>query len=133
MKPTHVVTIEEKLSTVQDALASLSLTDIKVLTVRSKVGNLPQFPEDVTGEGDSQTLPPYDLQGKSSKDVPSTICFSSGTTGKMKGVQLSHYNLVMNSIIMRASMPVRVNSTVREVFFAPCKCPFFIILLFQVY
>ncbi|PYH28945.1 amp dependent CoA ligase [Aspergillus neoniger CBS 115656] len=119
VQPTHVVTIEEKLSTVQDALASLSLADIKVLTVRCKVGNLPQFPEDVTGEGDSQTLPPYDLQGENSKDVPSTICFSSGTTGKMKGVQLSHHNLVMNSIMMRASMPVRVNSTVREVFFAP--------------
>ncbi|OJZ84590.1 hypothetical protein ASPFODRAFT_62523 [Aspergillus luchuensis CBS 106.47] len=119
VKPTHVVTIEEKLGTVQDALASLSLTDIKVLTVRCKVGNLPQFPEDVTGEGDSQTLLPSDLQGKNSRDVPSTICFSSGTTGKMKGVQLSHYNLVMNSIMMRASMPVRVNSTVCEVFFAP--------------
>lgn len=39
----------------------------------------------------------------------------------MKGVQLSHHNLVMNSITMRASMPARVNSTVREVFFAPCK------------
>lgn len=129
VKPTHVVTIEEKLSTVQDALASLSLTDIKVLTVRCKVGNMPQFPEDVTGEEDSQSLPPYDLQGKNSKDVPSTICFSSGTTGKMKGVQLSHYNLVMNSIMMRASMPVRVNSNVREVFFAPCKSPSFIILI----
>ncbi|RAK88888.1 putative amp dependent CoA ligase, partial [Aspergillus costaricaensis CBS 115574] len=119
VQPTHVVTIEEKLSTVQDALASLSLADIKVLTVHCKVGNLPQFPEDITGEGYSQTLPPYDLQGKNSKDVPSTICFSSGTTGKMKGVQLSHHNLVMNSIMMRASMPVRVNSTICEVFFAP--------------
>jgi long-subunit acyl-CoA synthetase (AMP-forming) len=82
-----------------------------------------QFPEDVIGKTAAESIPPHDLQGRSSKDVPSTICFSSGTTGKMKGVQLSHYNLVMNSIIMRASMPVRVNSTVREVFFAPCKFP----------
>jgi long-subunit acyl-CoA synthetase (AMP-forming) len=80
-----------------------------------------QFPDDIIGKTANESIPPYDLQGKSSKDVPSTICFSSGTTGKMKGVQLSHYNLVMNSIIMRASMPVRVNSNVREVFFAPCK------------
>ncbi|KAJ5753505.1 AMP dependent CoA ligase [Penicillium nucicola] len=123
VQPTHVVTIEEKLSTVQDALASLAMTSTKVLTVRCKVDNLPQFPDDVVGKTATESIPPYDLQGKSSKDVPSTICFSSGTTGKMKGVQLSHYNLVMNSIIMRASMPVRVNSTVREVFFAPyCHC-----------
>lgn len=39
----------------------------------------------------------------------------------MKGVQLSHYNVIMNAIILRISMPARVNSTVREVFFAPCK------------
>lgn len=39
----------------------------------------------------------------------------------MKGVQLSHYNLIMNIIILRIAMPVRVNSTVREVFFAPCE------------
>ncbi|KAJ5785294.1 AMP dependent CoA ligase [Penicillium pulvis] len=123
VKPTHIVTIEEKLSTVQAAVASLSMTNIKVLTVRCKVGNLPQFPDDIIGKTATETIPPYDLQGRSSKDVPSTICFSSGTTGKMKGVQLSHYNLVMNSIIMRASMPVRVNSNVREVFFAPyCHC-----------
>ncbi|KAJ5650412.1 AMP dependent CoA ligase [Penicillium longicatenatum] len=122
VKPTHVVTIEEKLSTVQAAIASLSMTS-KVLTIRCKVDNLLQFPDDIIGKTATESIPPYDLQGKSSKDVPSTICFSSGTTGKMKGVQLSHYNLVMNSIIMRASMPVRVNSNVREVFFAPyCHC-----------
>ncbi|KAJ5097354.1 AMP dependent CoA ligase [Penicillium angulare] len=118
-KPTHIATIEDKLGAVQEALASLPNTNIKVMTVRCKVEGLPQFPNDVTGQGASQSIPPYDLQGKSSKDVPSTICFSSGTTGKMKGVQLSHYNLIMNSITMRASMPARVNSTVREVFFAP--------------
>ncbi|KAJ6095922.1 AMP dependent CoA ligase [Penicillium sp. IBT 16267x] len=117
VKPTHVVTIEEKLSTVQASVASLSMTNIKVLTV------LFQFPDDIIGKTATESIPPYDLQGRSSKDVPSTICFSSGTTGKMKGVQLSHYNLVMNSIIMRASMPVRVNTKVSEVFFAPyCHC-----------
>ncbi|KAJ5953492.1 AMP dependent CoA ligase [Penicillium verhagenii] len=123
VKPTHVVTIEEKLSTFQAAVASLSLTHMKILTIRCKVDNLQQFPDDIIGKTAAESIPPYDLQGRSTKDVPSTICFSSGTTGKMKGVQLSHCNLVMNSIIMRASMPVRVNSDVREVFFAPyCHC-----------
>ncbi|KAJ6127682.1 AMP dependent CoA ligase [Penicillium samsonianum] len=122
-KPTHIVTIEEKLSTVQSALASLPETSIKIGTIRCKVGDLPQFPDDIIGRTAKESIPPYDLQGKNSKDVASTICFSSGTTGKMKGVQLSHYNLVINSLIMRATMPIRVNSRVREVFFAPyCHC-----------
>lgn len=42
VKPTHIVTIEEKLSTVQAALASLSVTNMKIMTVRCKVDNLPQ-------------------------------------------------------------------------------------------
>ncbi|KAL3474066.1 amp dependent CoA ligase [Aspergillus californicus] len=119
VRPTHVATIEEKLSTVKEALASSSIPDTKILTIRCRTENLPQFPDDVIGKTASESILPHDLQGRSSKDVCSTICFSSGTTGKMKGVQLSHYNLVMNSLTMRASMPVRVNSTVREVFFAP--------------
>ncbi|OQD78984.1 hypothetical protein PENANT_c068G06345 [Penicillium antarcticum] len=118
-KPTHIVTIKDKLSTVQSALASLPEMSIKIGTIRCKVGGLPQFPDDIIGRTAKESIPPYDLQGKNSKDVASTICFSSGTTGKMKGVQLSHHNLVMNSLIMRATMPIRVNSRVREVFFAP--------------
>ncbi|KAL2851550.1 amp dependent CoA ligase [Aspergillus pseudoustus] len=118
VRPTHIVTIGEKLDDVQAAVASLSL-NIKIITIQTKVDNLPQFPEDIIGKSAAESLPPHDLQGKSAKDVPSTICFSSGTTGKMKGVQLSHYNLVVNTITMRTSMPNRVNSTVREVFFAP--------------
>lgn len=42
VKPTHVATIEEKLDTVQAALASLEMTNTKVMTVRCKVHNLPQ-------------------------------------------------------------------------------------------
>ncbi|KAL3467697.1 amp dependent CoA ligase [Aspergillus heterothallicus] len=119
VRPTHVATIAEKLDDVQAAVASLSLKNITLLTVHAKTDKLPQFPQDVTGQTASESLPPHDLQGKSAKDVASTICFSSGTTGKMKGVQLSHHNLIMNTITMRTSMPTRVNSTVREVFFAP--------------
>lgn len=42
VKSTHIATIEEKLSTVQAALASLPVTDMKIITVRCKVDNLPQ-------------------------------------------------------------------------------------------
>ncbi|KAL4861976.1 hypothetical protein BDV12DRAFT_179558 [Aspergillus spectabilis] len=119
VRPTHIATIVEKLGDVRAALASLSLSNTKIVTVQTKVDSLLQFPNDVMGKTAAESLPPHGLQGRSSKDVPSVICFSSGTTGKMKGVQLSHYNLIMNTIIMRTSMPTRVNSSVREVFFAP--------------
>lgn len=49
------------------------------------------------------------------------IVFSSGTTGKIKGVQLSHYNIVSNILQMRTSMPSMLEHTTREVFFPPCK------------
>jgi long-subunit acyl-CoA synthetase (AMP-forming) len=49
------------------------------------------------------------------------IVFSSGTTGKIKGVQLSHYNIVSNLIQTRISMPSLANHASREVFFPPCK------------
>lgn len=41
-KPTHIATIEDKLGAVQEALASLPNTNIKVMTVRCKVEGLPQ-------------------------------------------------------------------------------------------
>ena len=47
------------------------------------------------------------------------IVFSSGTTGKVKGVQLSHYNLVSNLIQIRISLPSNMNHASREVFFPP--------------
>ncbi|KAL2856841.1 amp dependent CoA ligase [Aspergillus pseudodeflectus] len=118
VRPTHVATIAEKLDDVRAAVASHS-PSTSILTVLSRSDSLPVFPDDILGKTETETLPPHDLEGRHAKDVPSTICFSSGTTGKMKGVQLSHYNLIMNTITMRTSMPARVNSTVREVFFAP--------------
>lgn len=40
--PTHIVTVKEKLSQIQSALASLSQTSIKIVTIRCKIQNLPQ-------------------------------------------------------------------------------------------
>lgn len=64
-------------------------------------------------------MPPYDLQGKSAKDVVASIIYSSGTTGAMKGVKISHYNHIINLMQGRSSVPVRQNSDQRVIFFAP--------------
>ncbi|OJJ58903.1 hypothetical protein ASPSYDRAFT_89628 [Aspergillus sydowii CBS 593.65] len=119
IKPTHIATISSKLQDVQDAAASTKLNPApQVFTVLSKVPSIPQFPNDILSTT-SKPLPPFDLGGKSAKDTPSTICFSSGTTGKMKGVLISHFNLVANIMQLRTSLPTRLNSSVREVWFTP--------------
>ncbi|GES63689.1 AMP dependent CoA ligase [Aspergillus terreus] len=119
VRPTHVAMTESKMETVQRAAASVASVDPKIFTVLSKTGDIPRFPNDVVGKDDAESLPPYDLHGKSAKEVPSTICFSSGTTGNMKGVLLSHFNLIMNTLQMRNSMPLRFHSGIREVWFSP--------------
>lgn len=120
IKPTHIATISSKLQDVQDATASVQLhPEPRVFTVLSKVPSISQFPNDILSAA-TKPLPAFDLGGKSAKETPSTICFSSGTTGKMKGVLMSHYNLVANIMQLRTSLPARLNSSVREVWFTPC-------------
>jgi acyl-coenzyme A synthetase/AMP-(fatty) acid ligase len=57
------------------------------------------------------------LTGKDNSKVPAAICFSSGTSGKPKGVILSHYNLIAYLLAGRASTPFLNSSRSREVFF----------------
>ena len=64
-------------------------------------------------------LPPLDLTGRDNRSLTAVVCFSSGTTGKGKGVELSHYNLLATMISCRISDPTTWNSSVRGVFFAP--------------
>ncbi|OQE25212.1 hypothetical protein PENSTE_c006G09318 [Penicillium steckii] len=54
--PMHIVTIEEKLNAVQSVLESLSKTNIKIATIRCKVGSIPQFPEDIIGQTTTESL-----------------------------------------------------------------------------
>ena len=48
------------------------------------------------------------------------MCFSSGTSGKPKGVLLSHYGLINHMMCPRATDPALYNGFHREVFFPPC-------------
>lgn len=50
VKPTHIAAIAPKLGEVQAALAANSMTEIKVLTVLSKVENLPQVSDDTISQ-----------------------------------------------------------------------------------
>jgi len=121
VQPSYVAVETSRLEALKAAMQSAGLI-VPIITVLSRADNLPLFPDDVIGHADNEKLPPFDLTrtGKSSKTTPAAICFSSGTTGKFKGVQLSHYNLIVNILQSRVSLPSMVNSDAREVFFPPC-------------
>ena len=62
-----------------------------------------------------------DLSGKDNRKIPAAVVFSSGTSGKPKGVQWSHYGVIAHLLSNRAAQPETANGREREVFFAPCE------------
>ncbi|ORY09232.1 acyl-CoA synthetases/AMP-acid ligases II [Clohesyomyces aquaticus] len=66
-----------------------------------------------------ESLPPFDLSNRDSREHTAVVCFSSGTSGKAKGVELSHYNLVATMLTLRSTTPEYWSGSIRGVFFAP--------------
>ncbi|KAF2192551.1 putative amp dependent CoA ligase [Zopfia rhizophila CBS 207.26] len=91
----------------------------QVFSVLDRIEGVKKFPEDIEGMTPKESVQPYDLEGQSSKQVIASIIYSSGTTGKMKGVKISHYNHIINILQGRSSLPLRQNSDQRVIFFAP--------------
>lgn len=67
-------------------------------------------------------LPAYHLSSDA-REAPAAMVFSSGTSGKPKGVLLSHYNLMAYAIMGRTTDPLLHNGWQREVVFTPCMSP----------
>ena len=70
-------------------------------------------------------MPPLDLSGWDNRKFLAAVVFSSGTSGKPKGVQWSHYGVIAHLLSNRTVQPETANGREREVFFAPCKRPVF--------
>ncbi|KAF2109678.1 amp dependent CoA ligase [Lophiotrema nucula] len=122
VKPSHVAVSVVFYDKAQEALQRYSDTQSSkptLFSVIDRIDNIKKFPEDISGTSFQESLPPYDLEKRSSKDVVASIIYSSGTTGAMKGVKISHYNHIINILQGRASLPVRQNSDQRIIFFAP--------------
>ncbi|KAF2642996.1 acetyl-CoA synthetase-like protein [Massarina eburnea CBS 473.64] len=67
----------------------------------------------------TQQLPPFDLELGDSREHTAVVCFSSGTSGKAKGVEISHYNIIASMLGIRATEPFFWSARHRSVFFAP--------------
>lgn len=122
VKPSHIVCDAACVRIVRRALLHLPNSQgpsPHILLVHGKEPGLLTFPEHVMGQIESESISPYDLSGKKASEITSTICFSSGTTGRIKGVQLSHHNIVSNMLQMRHSLPTILEANHREVFFLP--------------
>lgn len=122
VQPTHICAAKDYIERMEMAICECGLYSAagpRIMSILNRVGDYPLFPDDITGQTPAESVPPYDLNGKNNKDVCAFIGFSSGTTGAVKGVMLSHRNLCMNTMQGRASLPSMFNSEQREVFFAP--------------
>lgn len=64
-------------------------------------------------------MPIFDLSADDNRNHTAAICFSSGTSGKPKGVELTHFNLLSSIAGIRWSDPVFYSSENRAAFFAP--------------
>ncbi|KAF2817630.1 acyl-CoA synthetases/AMP-acid ligases II, partial [Mytilinidion resinicola] len=64
-------------------------------------------------------IPPFDLTGQDNRKHVPAIMFSSGTSGKPKAVQWSHFSMIAHLINVRASQPEQNNRLTREVLFVP--------------
>ncbi|KAF4625843.1 hypothetical protein G7Y89_g12318 [Cudoniella acicularis] len=110
----------EKVKTAISRIQGLKETEIVILGRSNNSSNesqiLLKFPSDF--ESDT-ALPVFDLTHQDNRNHTACICFSSGTSGKPKGVELTHYSLIASLAGIRASDPAFYNSENRGVFFAP--------------
>jgi long-subunit acyl-CoA synthetase (AMP-forming) len=85
-----------------------------------KHGLTVQFPHKYLRSTAAKPMPPVDLSNFDNRKLPAAVVFSSGTSGKPKGVHLSHYGMIANALSNRAGSPEIANANEREVFFGPC-------------
>jgi 4-coumarate--CoA ligase len=76
-----------------------------------------QYPKDFSSDN---KLPVFNLTQDDNRKHTAVVCFSSGTSSKPKGVELSHFNLIASLVGIRASDPVFYNRTTEECFFPLC-------------
>ncbi|KAF9434462.1 putative fatty-acid--CoA ligase FadD10 [Entomortierella beljakovae] len=124
-------TAEEVAYQLEDSGASVIVTHPELLQTAVKAAELTGIPKNkifLFGDSEVEGFKPYsstfppantpenllaevvNLNGQPSADTTAIICYSSGTTGKSKGVELTHLNIIANSVqctAMESSTPFK--------------------------
>lgn len=127
-KPTVIAVDAALLPKVQKALrdAPAGTTKPRIIVIEDGQHNqltgppagLPKFPRDFI-RFQCQSVAAFDLKGRDNSTVMAGMCFSSGTSGKPKGVMLSHHTLISQLLCSRATNPFLNNAHINEVFYPP--------------
>ncbi|KAG9662932.1 luciferin 4-monooxygenase, partial [Aureobasidium melanogenum] len=112
-KPKFVFTDLELHSRVDSALRKLSAQPARVIDLGTTRGQ--GFPSNVPHQ---RPIPPYAVTGDN-RNVPAVLLFSSGTTGKPKGVLLSHHNMIGHLLGPRSASYETIGHHTIEVFYPP--------------
>ncbi|KAF2104582.1 acyl-CoA synthetases/AMP-acid ligases II [Rhizodiscina lignyota] len=121
-EPVVVATDAALLPKVESALSISPELKVKPKVILFGHGKRPNskgyqlFPQDIVST-QRPALSPFDLSSRDNREVPAGMCFSSGTSGRPKGVLLSHYSLIAYNLTGRATDPFLYNGFMREVFF----------------
>lgn len=119
-EPTVILVSPELLPRVEEAMAESSLLyNTKVCTMTGRVDGYPLFPDDILGTSDNDTLPPLDLTGEDSSEVPAFLLFTSGTTSEPKGALISHHQQIRGTMAGPPADPDVYSSEMRQIFFPP--------------
>lgn len=130
VKPKAICVYPEYLESMKRALGDVK-QDPKIITILQRAQGYASFPDDFDS---SERLEPFDTRqhGLTARTAAAVINFSSGTTGSIKAVSLSHYALIANTLANRASHPSFINGNTREAFFPPyCHVYGLVIVLLQ--
>ncbi|KAE9582252.1 4-coumarate--CoA ligase-like 5 [Colletotrichum fructicola] len=121
-QPSIIAVDDELLPKALEALKQLKLrTTPRLLVVGDesnarKQEDYPRFPLDFRSSKESP-IQPFDLSRRDNRKIPAGMCFSSGTSGKPKGVVFSHHNLIAYLLTLRVTNPFTHNAYMREAFF----------------